>query len=140
MVWEDIIILVAAIALSAVITIGYKLIKKQWFKYAQWFYAASPIVAFVITYYISESYDILTNLKDLAIWTFILIGFVWNIKCLIRGSKRSWKSGKGFIGDIKSSLGDMKSVFKKNKQKETKTDLAQQTEENDDSKDQESKH
>ena len=132
MVWEEVVILIASLIISSLIAIGYRIIKKKWFKTFQWIYAILPIAAFFIVYTISEDLEILPNLKSLLIWTFILEMFLINFKCIIRGSARSLKSGKSFWRETKKSYKDMKSALKKKKNdsddSETKNEIDLNTE------------
>ena len=113
MAWEDIIVLFISVLVSATITILYRIFKKQWFRGFQWMYGVLPLVAFIIVYNISDDYDIIENTIDMFIWTFILEMFIVNIKCIIRGSKRTVKQSKNFVSTTKESIREVKKTFSK---------------------------
>ena len=112
---EIIFVLVTIIFISAAIVTVYRLIKKKFFTGIMWIFPAAPIMGFVIMYLTSDSDTYVLMLKDSLVWGFIFAMVYVNIKCLIIGSKRTIRSGKGLYSEIKTEWKKMKPSFKKNK-------------------------
>lgn len=98
---DEIILLIISFAISTLIVIAYKLITKHYFKGLHWIFPVSPLFGFLCMYLTSNSDSILVNLKSVLLWGFIFCMLYVNIVCIIIGSKRTVKSGKGFFAELK---------------------------------------
>lgn len=124
---ETIIVLTLSLLISAVIVLIYRIIKKELPHGIHWIFPISPIIGFVLMYLTSDNDTILLMLKDALIWAFIISMVYVNVKCLVIGSKRTIRSGKGFFTEVKSEWKKMKPSFKKSDLK-NKEDVNQKKE------------
>ena len=120
MTWEEIVILIIMIALSALITVVFKLVSKKWPTGIRIVFPLSPIVGYGLMYLSSETDTFLTNLWHAVLWGFIFAMIFLNVKYMFIGSKRTVESGKTLYSNIKNSVDNVKTTFKSQKDTDKK--------------------
>ena len=118
---QEVIVLIIACFLAAVIVLVPKLIFKKWLTGWMWVFPISLILGYVLMYSTTNEDSILHMLKENLIWAFVVSMIVINIKFLISGTKNRVTNSKTFFGDIKSELKKMKPNSKKKKDSDENT-------------------
>lgn len=113
---QEIIVLLIACFLAAVIVIVPKLIFKKWLTGWMLVFPISLILGYVLMYFTTNEDSILHMLKENLIWAFVVSMIVVNIKFLISGTKNRVENGRTVFSDIKSELKKMKPKPKKKKE------------------------
>lgn len=121
MVIQEVIVLLIACFLAAVIILVPRLIFKKWLRGWMWVFPISLVFGYALMYFTTNEDSILHMLKENLIWAFVVSMIVINIKFLISGTKNRVTNSKTFFGDIKSELKKMKPKSKKKKDSDEST-------------------
>lgn len=98
----------------------FRIIKKKYPKGIQWIVATSPLIGFALMHFTTDTDNTWIQLKEVLIWTFIIVMIYVNIKCLKSGSKRTFNNGKTMFQNLKEELKLLKPQSEKRKENEEK--------------------
>lgn len=71
------------------------------------------MLGYIIMLFSDDIFTFFDMVKTMTIWGFVLFMILINAKCLIFGTKRDVRRGKGYFSVLKASMYETKKIFKK---------------------------